>query len=253
MGLTSVAAPADQPQLPLRYNVAPSQRAPVVLVDRSTGARRLEFLQWGLIPSWAKDPSALSHPINARSETAAASPMFRAPLRSRRCVVPVSGFYEWQSRGPKQIKQPWYITPAIEEVFAFAGLWDEWRPIPAPASGGGVTGVEDAPLVRTFTILTTFASAAMQPIHHRMPVILRSKSLNEWLDPTLEDAAALAPLLKPSDEDTLRFHRVGTWVNAPAHDDARCIEEAPEQPVTPQSPVSRNRDRDRPEPPCLFG
>lgn len=233
--------------LPLRYNVAPSQSAPAVILDRDGGGWRVDMLGWGLVPSWAKDPegSDLRRPINARSETAASSPMFRGPMRKRRCVVPASGFYEWQARGgggERQTKQPWYITPADGEVFAMAGVWDEWR---GRGDGGGAGAA-----LRTFAILTTGANDAMKPIHDRMPVMLTREGVAAWLDGGVEDAAALRPLLRPCGDEALRLRRVGTWVNSPAHDDARCIEEA--QARADAAPPARGR-RAGPEGPGLFG
>lgn len=256
MGLmtpSSAQAAVEQEQLPPRYNIAPSQAAPVVVVDRSGGGWRVEMLAWGLVPAWATEsegPGA-RRPINARSETAASSPMFRGPMRTRRCVVPASGFFEWQARGgpdAKRIpKQPWYITPAGDggggmELFAMAGVWDEWRP---RESAGGEAG---SPL-RTFAILTTAANDAMKPVHDRMPVMLSREGVAAWLDAGVEDAATLAPLLRPCADPLLQMRRVGTWVNSPGHDDARCIEEAPEQPDVAQASTRR---RVRPESPGLF-
>lgn len=208
MGLTTPV------ELPFRYNVAPTQSAPVML--SGGGARRLEFFRWGLVPFWAKDPAIGNRTINARSETVATSPSFRAAFKRRRCLVPASGFYEWQKVEGEGHKQPWYITPASEEIFAFAGLWEHW-------SGKDEHAGED---LHTFTILTTTANRAMAPIHDRMPVILSAGQFDTWLDPAVEDGVVLSPMLAPCAPERLKFARVGTWVNSPRHEDAKCIEPA---------------------------
>lgn len=231
-------------ELPLRYNVAPTQDAPVVLTDK--GERRLAMLRWGLVPFWADAPGIGGRLINARSESVATAPSFRAAFRKRRCVVPVSGFYEWQkldgsdesrpkesteslyagailegessARGryrPKSPpKQPWYIHAKDHEPLALAGLWEHW----SPKDGG-------EPL-NTFTILTTGPNELMKPIHDRMPVILPPAAFDLWLDPKVQDAAALDPLLAPSPPEALEAYRIGTNVNSPARDDAECIRAA---------------------------
>lgn len=198
-----------------RYNIAPSQDAPVARAE-GNGGRRLDVMRWGLVPAWAKDLSIGNRTINARSETAATSPAFRAAVRSRRCIVPVSGFFEWQRIEGSTRKQAWYITPADDEGLAFAGLWESWEdPAQRGEPGRG-------PLL-TFTVLTTTANAAMRPIHDRMPVILAREQFGAWLDPQSTDPAAIAPMLAPWPPERLRLIRVSSWVNSPAHEDARCI------------------------------
>ena len=150
-----------------RYNIAPGQLAPVVrAID---GRRHLDMLRWGLIPSWAKEPQVGNRLINARSETVAEKPAFRAAFRSRRCIVPADGFYEWQQQVTG--KQPFYIHRKDGELLAIAGLWEHWT---AP-------GTQE--VVETFTILTTEANAWMRPLHARMPVVLEDDALARWLNP----------------------------------------------------------------------
>ncbi len=211
LGLTS-------PEQPMRasYNVAPSQRASVVIAEGDQ--RRAEEYRWGLVPSWAKDVSIGNRTINARSETVASTPAFRAAFRKRRCIVPITGFYEWQQVAEGKRRLPWYITPVDGELLTLAGLWEEWREAP------------DAEPLRTFTILTTTANRTIAPIHHRMPVVLEGAAIDEWLDPGVEDVSRLDALLHPARDDQLQMMRVGTWVNAPAHNDAHCIEPAAEEP-----------------------
>lgn len=192
---------AEQAELPLRYNIAPSQTVPVVISTER--GREAAMHRWGLVPAWSKDLAIAYKTINARSETAATSPAFRSAFKARRCLVPVSGFYEWQKLEAKT-KQPWYITPADEGgVFAFAGLWEEWKG-------------QDPPL-RTFTILTTTPNEFMAPIHDRMPVILEPEDWDGWLKDG--DAA----LLKPCSPDRMAKRKVSTRVNKPGNDDAACI------------------------------
>jgi putative SOS response-associated peptidase YedK len=184
-----------------RYNVAPTQHAPVLLHD-GQGARRLEMLRWGLIPSWAKDPSIGNKLINARADGVAEKPAFRAAFRKRRCLVPVGGFFEWKREGKTKI--PHWIRPASADVVTLAGLWERWYPA-------------DAEPVTTFTILTTEANAFMAPLHDRMPVIVDPADRDAWLH--AETAAdALAALLRPAPDDRLAAHPVSTRVNSPAND-----------------------------------
>ncbi len=204
-------------ELPARYNVAPTQEAPVVRAD--AGSRRVDMLRWGLVPFWARDVAIGSRTINARSETAATAPAFRAAFKRRRCLVPASGFYEWQKFEDSARKRPWYITPTDDDLFAFAGLWESWR---LPDGGERGTDAE----VLTFTILTTAANEAMKDIHDRMPVILAREDFAPWLDPGREDPAGLAALLRPCPSARLRFTRIGTRVNSPRNDDPGCIEPA---------------------------
>jgi putative SOS response-associated peptidase YedK len=193
------------PELEPRYNAAPTQTLPVILAR--DGKPVLERMRWGLVPFWAKDPSIGSKMINARAETLAEKPAFRAPLKRRRCLVPASGFYEWLKVADG--KQPMHIRRRDGAPMAFAGLWEEWK---SP----------DGPL-RTYTIITTTANAVMEPIHHRMPTILSPDAQRLWLDPEA-DVPVLLPLLCPCpDEDLLTFP-VGRAVNRPGFDDPACIQ-----------------------------
>lgn len=196
-------AAGEAPKLPERFNVAPTQTAPVVTMHAD--GRHGELLTWGLVPFWSKDRTIAYKTINARSETAATSPAFREAFKKRRCIVPVSGFYEWHKLDAKT-KQPWYITPADEGgVFAFAGLWESWK-------GEGM----DAPL-RTFTILTTTPNELMEPLHNRMPVILEPEDHDRWLTEGGSD------LLKPFSADRMAARKVSTYVNKPANTGPECI------------------------------
>jgi len=221
--------------LPLRYNVAPTQPAPVVRHQGAEhgGPRALSMLRWGLVPSWAKDLKIGNAHINARAEGIEAKPAFRAAFKRRRCVVPVSGFYEWKKLDDGKSKQPYYITASDEEPLAFAGLWEFWKP---PASEGG--GVEGEP-IESFTIITTTPNEMMARLHDRMPVILDRANFGAWLDPANQDASGLLALLRPYPAELMMCHPVSTLVNSPRNDDAACIERvavaAPEVPPAPPS------------------
>ena len=188
-----------------RYNIAPTQ---TVIVVNDDGTRRLTQMRWGLIPSWAKDPAIGNRMINARAESVATKPAFRAALPKRRCLIPADGFYEWQQVGRR--KQPVYITLKTREPFSFAGLWE---------SRMSSEGEES----RSCTIITTEANELLKPIHDRMPVILTRETEAVWLDPTVQDSAYLLPLLKPYPAGKMEVYPVSTRVNSPANDGQECI------------------------------
>ena len=198
---------AALPNLPARYNIAPTQPAPVVRRG-GDGRRELALLRWGLVPSWAKDASIGSRLINARAETVADKPAFRAAFKSRRCLVVADGFYEWRKLGDG--KQPYRITLADGGPFAFAGLWERW----APAAGEAI---------ESFAIVTTDANPRLRPIHDRMPVILDPAGHETWLD----GGPAALTLLRPFPGDALAVHAVDRRVNNPRHDDPACIAPLP--------------------------
>lgn len=194
-----------------RYNIAPTQEIPVVRQARD-GARELVAMRWGLIPSWAKDASIGSKLINARCESAAEKPAFRSAFRTRRCIVPASGFYEWKKEGSS--KQPHYIERADGAPILMAGLWESW---PDPASGERV---------ESCTILTTEANEAISTLHNRMPAVLEPEQCDTWLDASCEEPARLAEILRPAAEGVLSFHPVSPRVNSVRNDDASLIERA---------------------------
>ncbi len=200
------------PPLSTRYNIAPSQPVAAVRAAPAGAGRELAFLRWGLIPSWSKDPAIGGRLINARAETAREKPSFRNAFRRRRCLIPASGFYEWQRR--ERGKRPYYVRMRDGRPFAFAGLWDRWK---SP----------DEDVVETCAILTTAPNAVLAPIHDRMPVILPPAEYARWLDPTLPDADSLAPLLVPFPPEEMLAYPVSTRVNAPAVDDEKCIAPLP--------------------------
>jgi putative SOS response-associated peptidase YedK len=168
-----------------------------------TGTREFRSFQWGLVPSWAKDPAIGNRMINTRSETAVMKPAFRKPLRERRCLILADGFYEWKREG--QRKQPYYIKLRDGEPFAFAGLWDRWHSL-------------DGQPLETCTILTTAPNELLQPIHDRMPVILPPHAYRLWLDRTMSDAPTVQALLTPYSAEEMTAYPVSTRVNSPAND-----------------------------------
>ncbi len=199
----------ENPQLDDRYNIAPTQ--PVAAVRATDEGRELALVRWGLIPSWSKDAKIGYKFINARSETVAEKPSFRSAFKQRRCLIPASGFYEWQKQGTGS-KQPYFICPREGELFSFAGLWERWH---------DPEGEE----VETCTILTTTANDLMKPIHDRMPVILDPSSEEQWLDPRAS-ADALRFLLVPYTSEGMEARPVGLWVNNPKHEGSKCLEPA---------------------------
>ncbi len=167
-----------------RYNIAPTQFVAAIR-DNEEQQRELVMLRWGLVPFWAKDPAIGNRMINARAETVAEKPSYRAAFKHRRCVVLADGFYEWHRVG--DVKIPHFISLASSEPFALAGLWETWK------------DKDSGETLQTTTLITTAANDFMQPLHHRMPVILETESANEWLSGSnefLPDAAEKTPALR---------------------------------------------------------
>ncbi len=187
------------PNLAPSWNVAPTQDAMAIRLHPQTGERRLDLLRWGLVPSWTKDLRQARKPINARSETAAGSGMFRDALAARRCLIPADAFYEWKPMPDG--KQPYAIARTDGAPLAFAGLWDWWR----DAAGE---------VLRTFAILTTGANATMRQLHERMPVVLETADWPAWLGEVPGEPPAL---LRPAGDDVLRLWPVSRAVNSVRH------------------------------------
>jgi putative SOS response-associated peptidase YedK len=197
----------DVPELPPRYNIAPTQ--PVVVVrEIATLGRVLETRLWGLVPHFARDPRAGARLINARAETAAERPSFREAFRRRRCLVPADGFYEWGTRGGERL--PFHVAPAGPGLFAFAGLFEHWE-----GPGGAV--------VDSCTILTTRANARVAVLHDRMPVIVERPHHARWLDPSLHDPEPLRALLEPLPDDRIVIRPASPRVNDVRNDDPACL------------------------------
>ncbi len=201
----------DQAQIELipRFNIAPTQMAPVIVADG--GEVVLKPMRWGLVPFWAKDDSIGDRMINARAETLKEKPAFRTPFKRRRCLVVADSFYEWRKLAGSKLKQPMRILLKDEQPFAFAGLWDTWT-------------ASDGSEVETFTIITGEPNEVVAPIHNRMAVILPTEHHQQWLDSKFQDTEALSRLLVPYPAGEMKAHAVSTMVNNPKFEDPRCIE-----------------------------
>lgn len=182
------------------FNIAPSARI-VTVTEDADESRHLKLMRWGLIPSWAKDPSIGNKLANARGETVAEKPSFRSAFRSRRCLIPASGFYEWKTIAGR--KQPYFISYRSGEPLVMAGIWESWR-----AAGGEA--------VETCCIITTDANEFMQPIHDRMPVLLDQRQWHTWLNPQGARPEVLQSMLKSNESKlmqawpvTVELNRVG--------------------------------------------
>lgn len=191
-----------------RYNIAPTQNVPVIANDDAGSVR---LFRWGLIPHFAKDPAIGNRMINARAETLAEKPSFRTAFARRRCLFLADGFYEWRKNPDGKTKTPMYIRMKSGLPFAFAGLWDVWRP-----QGGEP--------VRSVAIITTGPNTLLEPIHHRMPVIIRPEDYEIWLDPEERNPEDLKRLLVPFNPTEMSTHPVSKIVNNPRNDLPDCIE-----------------------------
>jgi putative SOS response-associated peptidase YedK len=191
-----------------RYNIAPGQMVPVIIAHRP---RRGVFMRWGLIPHWAKDEKTAYNMINARVETLAQRPAFRGLLSHNRCLVPASGFYEWQGEGRE--KTPYYIYPEDQPYIAFAGLYDVWI---------NPRGEE----LYTFTIITTEANDFMASLHNRMPVVLDRDLEDDWLDTEMTSTRDVLGMLERSAGVTLDAYPVSRMVNKPSVDSELLIQRA---------------------------
>jgi putative SOS response-associated peptidase YedK len=191
-----------------RYNIAPTQPVAVIPND---GKNQLDYFIWGLIPSWAKDPTIGNRMINARAETLSEKPSFRTAFRRRRCLIPADGFFEWKALPGKKAKAPMYVCMKSGDPFAFAGLWESWN---SP----------DGSTIQSCAIITTEPNSLMKEIHNRMPVILPASVYDQWLEPGEVDARRLEALLLPYPAEEMTAYAVSTLVNSPANDLPACIE-----------------------------
>ena len=195
------------PPLPPRYHIAPSQLVACVRTNPETTEREWVELKWGLVPSWAKDPSIGNKLINARGETVAEKPSFRHAFKKQRCLMLADGFYEWKREG--KTKQPYYIRMKDHRLFAFAGLWERWE--------------KEESAIESCSLITTGPNALMEPIHNRMPVILPEQSYSSWLDSGLGNIVYLSGLLEPYEADEMEAYPVSMMVNNPRNDQPKCI------------------------------
>ena len=189
------------------YNVAPTQK--ILTIIKHDNENKLEKLNWGLVPFWAKDVTIGSRMINARAETVSQKPSFRNAFRKRRCLIPADGFYEW--KGEKGNKQPYYVFIPSGEPFAFAGLWETW------------TGKDEESVYKSCTIITTAASESIREIHHRMPVILDSDFYEKWLNAEIQDPKELEIILQDGLIHDMKYYPVSTLVNSVKNNDPNCI------------------------------
>jgi putative SOS response-associated peptidase YedK len=197
-----------EPGIAPRYNIAPTQL--VLAVRQIDKFREASAMRWGLVPSWSKDPKSGPPLINARAETLASKPAFRTALGKRRCLIPADGFYEWQ-KGEAKTKQPFYIQLTKGRLFAFAGLWECWQGA-------------DSSAMESCTIVTTTANSRLAELHERMPVILQEEDYDRWLDPKVNQAAALESLLVPYPSEEMTLRPVSPFVNSARNDSPSCIE-----------------------------
>ncbi len=193
-----------------RYNIAPTQEAPVVVNEG--GGNILKLMRWGLIPPWAEDESIGNRMINARAETLAQKPTFRKPFEKRRCLVLADGFYEWQKSAGAKIPHRFILQG--NEPFAFAGLWERWRR-------------PDGTDLHSYTIITTEPNELARQVHDRMPVILAREHYEQWLDPQCTQTDRLLSLLRPYPAQAMACYPVSPLVNNPRFDDPKCIEPLP--------------------------
>ncbi len=192
-----------------RYNVAPSQSVAAIVQLPDASRPQLQILRWGLIPSWAKDPKIGYKLINARAETVSEKPLFRSAFGKRRCLIPATGFYEWQQVEGSRLKQPYFIGVQDEGLFAFAGLYEQWE---SP----------DGDVLETCTIITTTANEIVASIHERMPVILAGQEYALWLDPSFGKIDRLQALLAPYPASGMTVYPISNLVNNPKNDSPEC-------------------------------
>lgn len=191
-----------------RYNIAPSQD---IFVIRNSGTgRELRLARWGLVPGWSREPRTRYSTINARIETVADKPAYRAAFRSRRCLIPVDGFYEWKLEGKHKV--PYYLHMQDGHVFAFAGLWEHWE--------HGDVGFDSC------TIIVQPAGGIMQSIHERMPAIVAPANYDCWLDSGITDRQEILQCLDAPQAGRLAGYPVSSYVNSPQHEGERCIQPA---------------------------
>ena len=203
----------NEPELEARYNIAPTQQIPVALEESSTDGRTLEMMHWGLIPSWAKDPSIGNRMINARAETVSEKPSYRSAFERQRCLTIADGFYEWKKTADG--KQPYYLRLKSGDPFGFAGLWESWR--------GAEPGGEE---LRSATIITTEPNEVAREVHNRMPVILPPELYDAWLEPDNDDREELLSMLTSYPAEEMEAYPVSKRVNRPANDEPSVLEPA---------------------------
>ena len=217
-----VKAKGKVPEVTPRLNLAPTQES-LVAVQWSGGVR-MEAMRWGLIPPWAKDTSIAAKLANARAETIDEKPSFRKPFQRRRCLLPVDGYYEWETRTSG--KQPVYYSMRDGDLFCLAGLWETWttpEQAAEPELPGLGLGQAEVETLRTFTVITTTPNRLAKRVHDRMPVILHPNDCDRWLSPESQ-AADLKLLLQPFDAETMQEHYVTSRMNNPRFEGPECVQ-----------------------------
>jgi putative SOS response-associated peptidase YedK len=213
----------DLPKYTPRFNIAPEQISPTIaVIVRHKGGNECRLMHWGLIPHWAADPSIGNRMINARAETLTDLPSFKPLVDRRRCIIPADGFYEWRKEGKRKV--PMWVYLKSRQPFGLAGLWDVWRK-------------PDGGKVESFTIITTEPNDLIQPIHNRMPVILRPEDEEQWLDSSRTAFSKARSLLKPHPAELMNAHDVSTIVNSAKYDGPECIQTVSEE-ETPRGQLS---------------
>ena len=226
----------EQPNFPPRFNIAPTQPIPVIIVEN--GRRHFRLMRWGLLPAWVKDPGKFALLINARAETVRERPAFANAIKRRRCLIPADGYYEWQASG--QRKRPYFIHRRDGAPLGLAGLAETWI---------GPNGEE----LDTVAIVTAPASVDLAALHHRVPVTIAAGDFERWLDCSAQDVDAVMSLLRGPDEGEFVWHEVSTRVNRVANDDAQLVlpitaeqreaeELKPAKKVTPRKPAPAASD-----------
>ncbi len=203
----------EMPWFEPTFNAAPQSTQPVVRLNRDTGSREFALLKWGLVPFWARDAKVGYTTFNARAEEAPAKPAYREAFKKRRCLIPADAFYEWQRIDPKS-KHPYAFAMKEETPYAFAGLWESWRP------------KEGAPL-ESFTILTTDPNALVEPMHNRMPAILEPRDYDRWLNTSPDTSDPARPpvdLLRPFPAEKMRAWRVSDRVGSVRNNDPTLLD-----------------------------
>ena len=199
----------DLPKYTPRFNVAPETSPNIPVIIRQKGVNECRLMQWGLIPHWAADPSIGNRTINARAETLTELPSFKSLVTRCRCIIPADGFYEWRKEGKRKV--PMWVYLKDRKPFGMAGLWDIWRK-------------PDGKKVESFTIITTEPNEVIEPIHNRMPVILRPEDEEQWLDVARTTFTKARLLLKPLPAELMDAHDVSAIVNSAKYDGPECIQ-----------------------------
>jgi len=215
---------SEQPNFPPRFNVAPTQPIPVIIVEN--GARHFRLMRWGLLPSWVKDPRKFTLLINARSETVREKPAFKNAIKRRRCLIPADGYYEWHT--VENRKRPYFIHRSDGASMSFAGVAETWM---------GPNGEE----LDTVAIVTAAASADLAVLHHRVPVAIRPGDFERWLDCRAHDADDVMMLLAAPDEGEFAWHEVSTRVNRVANDDAQLVLPITAEQIAAEEPAPAKR------------